>query len=87
MKKHFTEEQILQVLTEVCQGAKIGETCRKHGISEVTYYKWKKKFGGMSTSEVKRFRVLEAENRHLKTLLADSMLEIKMIKDVLSKKW
>ena len=87
MKKRFTEEQILQVLTEVRQGAKIGETCRRHGISEVTYYKWRTKFGGMSPSEVKRVRELEDENRRLKTLLADSMLEITMIKDVLSKKW
>ena len=87
MKKRFTEEQILQVLAEVRQGAKIGETCRKHGISQVTYYKWKAKFGGMSTSEVKRVRELEDENRRLKTLLANSMLEITMIKDVLSKKW
>ena len=87
MKKRFTEEQILQVLTEVRGGAKIGETCRKYGISEVTYYKWRTKFGGMSTSEVKRVRELEDENRRLKTLLADSMLEITMIKDELSKKW
>jgi len=87
MKKRFTEEQILQVLTEVRQGAKVGEICRKHSISEVTYYKWRTKFGGMSTSEVKRVRELEDENRRLKTLLADSMLEITMIKDVLSKKW
>jgi putative transposase len=87
MKKRFTEEQILQVLAEVRQGAKVGETCRKHGISGVTYYKWKMKFGGMSIPEAKRFRELEKENRHLKTLLADSMLEIRIIKDVLSKKW
>ena len=87
MKKRFTEEQILQVLTEVRQGAKVGETCRKYGISEVTYYKWKTKYGSMTTSEVKRVRELENENRRLKTLLADSMLEITMIKDLLSKKW
>ena len=87
MKKRFTEEQILQVLTEVRQGAKVAEVCRKHGISEVTYYKWKTKFAGMSLTEAKKLRDLEKENQQLKTLLADSMLEIRIIKDVLSKKW
>lgn len=87
MKKRFTEEQILQVLTEVRQGAKVAETCRKHGICDVTYYKWKRKFGGMSIPEAKRLKELEKENRQLKTLLADSILEIRIIKDVLSKKW
>ncbi len=87
MKKRFTEEQILQVLAEVRQGAKVTEVCRKHGISEVTYYKWKTKFAGTSLTEAKRLRDLEKENQQLKTLLADSMLEIRIIKDVLSKKW
>lgn len=87
MKKRFTEEQILQVLTEVRQGAKVAETCRKYGISEVTYYKWKTKFSGMTVPEAKKMRDLERENQRLKTLLADSMLEIRIIKDVLSKKW
>ena len=87
MKKRFTEEQILQVLSEIRQGAKIGETCRKYGISEPTYYKWKEKFSGMSVPDAKKLRDLERENRQLKTLLADSMLEIRIIKDVLSKKW
>lgn len=76
MKKRFTEEQILQVLAEVRQGAKVAQVCRKHGISEVTYYKWKTKFAGTSLTEAKRLRDLEKENQQLKTLLADSMLEI-----------
>lgn len=87
MKKRFTEEQILQILAEVQKGSKVGETCRKHGISEVTYYKWKTKFSGMSLPEAKKLKDLEKENQQLKTLLADSMLEIRIIKDVLSKKW
>lgn len=87
MKKRFTEEQILQILAEVQKGSKVGETCRKHGISEVTYYKWKTKFSGMSLAEAKKLKDLEKENQQLKTLLADSMLEIRIIKDVLSKKW
>jgi putative transposase len=87
MKKRFTEEQILQVLNTVREGKTVTETCRTHGISVVTYYKWKEKFNGMSLQDVKRLRELESENRKLKTLLAESMLEIRAIKDVLSKKW
>jgi len=87
MKRRFSEEQIIQVLTEVRQGGKVSDICRKHGISEVTYYKWKSKFNGMTVNEAKRLRELEDENRKLKTMLADSLLEIRAIKDVLSKKW
>lgn len=86
MKKRFKEEQILQILTETRQGAKVGETCRKYGVSDATYYKWKMKFDGMSVPDAKKLRELEKENQQLKTLLADSMLEIRIIKDVLSKK-
>ena len=87
MKKRFSEEQILQILNETKQGQTIVEVCRKYGISGVTFYKWRKKFEGMSLPDAKRLRELEHENRKLKTMLADSMLEIKAIKDVLSKKW
>ena len=87
MKKRFTEEQILQVLNEARQGQKIAEICRKNGISEVTFYKWRNKFNGMALPDAKRLRELEVENRRLKAMLADSMLEIRAIKDVLSKKW
>lgn len=87
MKKRFTEEQILQILNEAQQGQRVVEVCRKHGVSEVTFYKWRNKFGGMSLPDVKKLRELELETRRLKTLLADSMLENRAIKDVLSKKW
>lgn len=87
MKKRFTEEQILQILSEGQQGQRIVEICRKHGISEVTFYKWRNKFGGMSLPDIKKLRELEHENHRLKTLLADSILENRAIKDVLSKKW
>ena len=87
MKKRFTEEQIIQILNEARQGGKVAEICRKTGISGVTYYKWKSKYNGMTVSEAKRLRELEDENRKLKTMLADSLLEIRAIKDVLSKKW
>ena len=87
MKKRFTEEQIITILGEIRAGAKVGETCRKYGVSEVTYYKWRSKYGGMSVSEARKVKELEQENRKLKTMLADSLLEIRAIKDVLSKKW
>ncbi len=87
MKKRFTEEQILQVIGEARAGLTAAEVCRKYGISQVTFYKWRSKFGSMSISEAKRLRELEKENMKLKTMLADSFLEIRAIKDVLSKKW
>ena len=86
-RKRFTEEQIIGVLKEHELGAKTGDLCRKHGISEATFYNWKSKFGGMDVSEAKRLRQLEAENGKLKKLLADSMLDNAALKDLLSKKW
>ena len=85
-KKRFTEEQILQVLKEVEAGGKVGEVCRRHGISENTYYNWKKKYGGLGISELKRLKQLEEENRRLKTIVADQALDIAALKGVLSKK-
>ena len=75
MKKRFTEEQIIGVLKEAEAGLKVGELCRKHGISEATYYNWKAKFGGMIVSEVQRLKALETENARLKRLLAEAMLD------------
>ncbi|HSW72134.1 MAG TPA: IS3 family transposase [Chlamydiales bacterium] len=86
MKKRFTEEQIIGILSEVKAGGKVNEACRKYGISNVTYYKWKAKYSGMTVSEVRRVKNLERENNKLKTMLADSLLEIRAIKDVLNKK-
>lgn len=87
MKKRFTEEQIIRVLKEAEAGAKTGELCRRHGISEATFYNWKSKFGGMDVSDAKKLRALEAENAKLKRLLADAELDKLMLKEVLSKKW
>lgn len=87
MKKRFTEEQIIGVLKESEAGAKIGDLCRRHGISGATFYNWKAKYGGMEVSDAKRLRVLEAENAKLKRLLADAKLDKLMLKEVLSKKW
>jgi putative transposase len=86
-RKRFTEEQIIGVLKEHELGAKTADLCRKHGISEATFYNWKSKFGGMDVSEAKRLRQLEAENGKLKRLLAEAMLDNAALKDLLSKKW
>ncbi|WP_150627693.1 IS3 family transposase [Pandoraea captiosa] len=86
MKKRFTEEQIIGVLKEAEAGLKPAELCRKHGISEATYYNWKAKFGGMTVSEAQRLKELEQENNKLKRLLAESMLDNAALKDLLSRK-
>jgi putative transposase len=83
----FTEEQIIGMIREQEAGAKTDDVCRKHGISQATFYKWKSKFGGMDVSEARRLRVLEDENAKLKKLLAEAMLDNAMLKDVASKKW
>jgi putative transposase len=87
MKKRFTEEQIIGILKEAEAGLKVGELCRKHGISDATYYNWKSKFSGMSVSEAQRLRALELENSKLKRLLADAHLDIAALKDVVGRKW
>jgi putative transposase len=86
-RSRFTEEQIIGVLKEHELGSKTADLCRKHGISEATFYNWKSKFGGMDVSEAKRLKALETENGKLKRLLADSMLDNAALKDLLSKKW
>jgi putative transposase len=83
----FTEEQIIGVLREHDAGAKTADLARKHGISEATLYNWKAKYGGMDVSDAKRLRALEDENRKLKKLLAESMLDQAALKELLTKKW
>ena len=85
MKKRFTEEQIIAILGEAEAGATGKEVCRRHGISENTFYRWKSKFGGMSISDAKRLRTLEAENAKLKKLLAESMMDAAALKELLAK--
>ena len=87
MKKRFTEEQIIGILKQAQAGLKIVDLCRMHGISDVTFYTWRSKFGGMEVSDAKRLKQLEDENRKLKQMLADAMLDNKVLKDVVSKKW
>lgn len=86
-RSRFSEEQIIGVLKEHDAGLKTADLCRKHGISEATFYNWKSKFGGMDVCEAKRLKVLEDENHKLKKLLAESMLDNAALKDLLSKKW
>jgi len=83
----FSEEQIIAVLREHEAGAKAADLARKHGVSEATLYNWKAKYGGMDVSDAKRLRSMEEENRKLKKLLAESMLDQAALKELLSKKW
>jgi len=87
MKKRFTEEQIIKMLNRHEAGEKAKDLARELGIAEPTFYVWKKKFAGMTVSEAKRMRDLEAENAKLKRIVADQALDIVMLKDVNSKKW
>ena len=84
-KSRFTEEQIIGILREQESGGKTAEVCRRHGVSEQTFYRWKSKFGGLEVNEAKRLRQLEDENRRLKHVVADLTLDVRMLKDVLSK--
>ena len=85
--KRFTEEQIIGVLKEAGAGAKTKELCRKYGVSDATFYTWKAKYSGMTVSEARRLRELEAENAKLKKLLAESELDKAALKDLLGRKW
>ncbi|WP_112357232.1 IS3 family transposase [Agrobacterium tumefaciens] len=85
-KQRFTEEQIIAVLKEQEAGAKAADLCRKHGISEATFYNWKAKFGGMDVSEAKRLKALEDENAKRKKLLAEQMLDAAALRELLGKK-
>jgi putative transposase len=84
-RKRYTEEQIIAVLNEAEAGAKTGELCRKHGVSEATFYKWKAKYAGLTVSELKRLRSLEDENRRLKQIVAQQALDNWALKDLLAK--
>ena len=84
-RSRFTEEQIIAVLREHDAGTRMAELCRKHGISDATLYKWKAKYGGLGVSEAARLRALEDENRRLKKLLAEAVLDNTALKDLLAK--
>lgn len=86
-KSRFTEAQIVQILAEGKQGGQIRALCRRHGISEKTYYRWVAKYGGLQVSEAKRLKALEEENRRLKRLVADQALNLQVLKELLGKEW
>lgn len=85
-KSRFTEEQIVRILKEVEAGARVAETCRKHGISEATYDQWKSKYAGLEVSQLRHLKDVEAELARLKRMYADLALEHHARKDVLSRK-
>lgn len=85
-KSKFTDQQIAFALRQAETGTRVTEVCRKMGISEPTFYNWKKKYGGLGVSEMRRMKQLEQENRELKKLVADLSLDKQMLQDVLTKK-
>ncbi len=87
MKPRFTDEQIIQMIKEQEAVERTADVCRRYGISQGTFYKYKSKYGGMEPSDAKRLRQLEDENSRLKKLVAEQMLDITMLRDVNSKKW
>ena len=84
-KSRFTEEQIIKVLKEHAAGLSAAELCRKHGVSEPTFYKWRSLYGGMEISDARKLKALEEENRRLKKLLAETMLDASTLKEMLGK--
>ncbi|HCA9544583.1 TPA: transposase, partial [Klebsiella pneumoniae] len=86
-KTRYTEEQIAFALKQAETGTRVEEVCRKMGISEATFYNWKKKFGGMVVTELRRLRQLEEENQRLKHLVADLSLDKEMLQEVIKKKF
>ena len=86
-RSRFSEEQIISILREQEAGSPTTDVCRKHGVSSATFYKWKAKFGGLDVSDARRLKALEDENGKLKKLLAETMLDIAILKDINSRKW
>lgn len=86
-RSRFSDEQIIGILKEHQAGLSATELCRKYGVSDATFYKWRSKYGGMDVSEAKRLKSVEEENGKLKRLLADAMLDKAALNDLLSKKW
>ena len=84
-KSRFSEEQIIVVLKEHQAGLPVADLCRKHGISEATFYNWRSRYGGMEVSDAKRLKALEEENRKLKKLLAESVLDVATLEEALGK--
>ena len=86
-RSRFTESQIVGYLKEVEAGARVSELCRRIGVAETTFYRWRKRYGGLQVDQAKRLEALEEENRRLKRVVADQALNIQVLKDVLGKEW
>lgn len=86
-RRRFREEKIIGALKEAEAGAKVDDICRRHGVSSATFYAWRKRYGGMEVSEARRLRELEAENAKLKRIVADQMLDLSAMKELLAKNW
>lgn len=86
-RSRFTEEQIIGILNEAEQAGNIREVCKLNNITEQTFYRWRNKYGGMDVSEAKKLRELERENTELKKMVADLSLDVRMLKELNSKKW
>ena len=86
-RKRFTEEQIVKILQEATAGVSVKELIRRHGMSEQSFYRWKKQYGGMTVSELKEYKRLKEENRRLKELVAELTLDNKILRDINSKNW
>ena len=84
-RSRFSEEQIIGILKEHQAGMSAANLCRKHGISDATFYKWRSRYGGMEVSDAKKLKALEAENARLKKLLAESMMDVSTLKEMLGK--
>jgi len=86
-KSRFTEQQIVSILKQAEAGEPVSKLSRRHGISQVTFYRWKKKYGGMQVNEAKRLKRLEDENRRLKRVVADQALNLQVLNELLGKEW
>ena len=86
-RSRFSDERIIAIVKEQEAGAKTADVCRRHGISDATFYKWKSKYGGLEVSEARRLKALEDENGRLKRLLADAMLDNAALKEIAGKNW
>ena len=86
-RSRFTDSQIIAILKEAESGVRVPDLCRKHGMSDATFYKWRAKFGGMDASLMKRMKELEEENRRLKKMYAEEKLKAEIVQEALEKKW
>lgn len=86
-RSRFTEEQIVRILKEAAAGKKVVDICRQYSISDATFYTWRKKYGGLELSDLKRLKQLESENKTLKQLLAETMMDKQVLQDILEKKF